>query len=336
MEILVGIQHNFIMPCGIMLKSLLINNESDEINCHAIINKDVTEDDKKSLEKIFENDKKHQIYFYVFKSISIENYPGLIGTHFGESTYYRLFCSSILNQNIHKVLYLDSDMIINGSIKDLWDIDLGNNSVAGVINPLTKRLAKRITKYLDKEEDVYINGGVQLINLDFWRNNNVEKKYVDFIKKDSQWIKFVDQDVLNVVLRGTIISLPITYNLQHQFLYKDKYLKSILKGKFEEIHEARLNPRIIHFTGPIKPWMIECENPYRPLFWGYQKKTEWSESGFKNNKKRFSTIKVVKLVAAYLLHVFNIRISISFYFDKKVCDNIYCKLKKEYENSYNR
>lgn len=274
MDILVCIQHNFVMPCGVLLLSLITNNSREEVHIHCICNRDVTNDDKASLRKIVEGETQNSIQYYTFQTKHIDSYPGLKGAHFGESTYYRLFSSSILPTDIHQVLYLDSDMIVNGSLNDLYATDIEGYAVAGIINPMMERQMSRIRKYLD-DSDVYINGGVQLINLDYWRSHRVENAFVEFIEKDPQWILYVDQDVLNVVLKGKIKLLPIKYNLQHQFLYKDKYLNGLLKNQYSELKEARENPVIVHFTGPDKPWMRHCKHPFTKLFEKYQNKTEW-------------------------------------------------------------
>lgn len=276
MDVLVGIQHNYVIPCGVMLKSLVVNNNMDII-CHAIINKDVSEADKVSLRKIVEDRKNNKICFYVFDSTIIDNYPGLKGTHFGESTYYRLFCSSILPSKINKVLYLDSDMIITSSLKELWEIEMGENAVAGVVNPVTDN--NRISKYID-DPFCYINGGVQLINLGWWRKNHIEKVFVDFIKKDPKWIKFVDQDVLNAVLNKKIIMLPLKYNVQDSFLKKEAILRDIMGPQISELHEAILNPSIVHFSGSLKPWQRGSAYPYNPLYKKYLRMTEWKANRY--------------------------------------------------------
>lgn len=295
MDILVCIQHNFVMPCGVLLLSLITNNPQEELHIHCICNRDVTDDDKKALRKIVEGKAQNSIQYYTFQTNHIDSYPGFKGTHFGESNYYRLFSSSILPNYIHRILYLDSDMIINGSINDLYATDIKDYAVAGIINPMTERQKCRINKYLNAS-DVYINTGVLLINLDYWRSYRVERAFVDFIEKDPQWILFVDQDVLNVVLKGKIKLLPIKYNLQNKFLYRDKYLHKIMKNQYGELREARENPVVVHFTGADKPWMKHCEHPFRELFEEYQNKTEWKGVVYTVSTKDFLRRKLYNFI----------------------------------------
>ena len=283
------------MPCGVLLLSLITNNSQEEVHIHCICNRDVTDDDKQSLRKIVEGKAQNSIQYYTFQTKHIDSYPGLRGTHFGESTYYRLFSSSILPTDIHRILYLDSDMIINGSINDLYATDIKGYAVAGITNPMTEKQMRRINKYLDAS-DVYINGGVLLINLDYWRSHRVESAFVDFIEKDPQWILFVDQDVLNVVLKGKIKLLPIKYNFQYKFIYEDKYLNKLLKNQYGELREAREDPVVVHFTGPDKPWMNHCEHPFRELFERYQNKTEWKGVVYKIPTKDFLRRKLCNFI----------------------------------------
>ena len=48
-----------------------------------------------------------------------------------------------------------------------------------------------------KSSAKYFNSGVMLINLDYWRANNVKEKVIDFISRKPEVIRFADQDGLN-------------------------------------------------------------------------------------------------------------------------------------------
>ena len=71
MDILVCIQHNFVMPCGVLLLSLITNNSREEVHIHCICNRDVTNDDKASLRKIVEGETQNSIQYYTSNYCSL-------------------------------------------------------------------------------------------------------------------------------------------------------------------------------------------------------------------------------------------------------------------------
>ena len=66
--------------------------------------------------------------------------------------------------------------------------------------------------------------------------------------------------------------LPLTYNFQNGFLYKERNLSWEYD---EEIRDTIRNPIILHFTGD-KPWQKGCNHPYKGEFFKYQKMTKWA------------------------------------------------------------
>lgn len=264
MNILVCFDHYYVPPTGIMLKSLFINNPTIFFNVHAIISPNVDDSDLHLIRELVENSKAGTISLYRFRHDLLDDYPGLRGTHLKESNYYRLFCASLLPANIDTVLYLDSDIIVNGVIDKLCHEDLYGVPIAAVINPGHNGVV-----------DNYFNSGVLLINLTYWRSHNAEALFVDYIHRNAELIKWADQDVLNGVFALSKRLLPLCYNLQEGFLLKKTYLIDDLGEKINELEDALLSPAIIHFSGSLKPWMFGCRNPYRALFKKYQNQTPW-------------------------------------------------------------
>ena len=87
MNILICPSHNFVMPCGIMLESFFTNNESENIQVYAIIDKDVTEDDKKDLDDIACKHHVNRIVYKTFTEEIFSIFPNLGKTHLNRATY---------------------------------------------------------------------------------------------------------------------------------------------------------------------------------------------------------------------------------------------------------
>jgi lipopolysaccharide biosynthesis glycosyltransferase len=175
----------------------------------------------------------------------------------------------LLNAEIKKIIYLDSDIIVNESIDKLWNYDITNYAIAAVRDKET--LQEQNKKRLGIEGQYsYINAGVEIINLDFLREIDFVNKSLEFVKKHRNKILYHDQDIINALLYKKIFYLPYCWNMMDCYLYK---FPQCNPNYTSDIIQYQKNPSIIHFAGRYKPWHKECRNPYRNLYWHYLKKT---------------------------------------------------------------
>lgn len=276
MNILICPSHNYIMPYGIMLESLFTNNEGEDIQVYSINDEDVTEDDIKDLDDIAKKHHTQKIIYRTFTEDIFNIFPNLGMNHVNRTSYYRLFAATLLPKEVIKILYIDGDIIISDNIKNLWETDVEGIAVAGVMNQSQSFDNYNRLHYSSKLG--YINGGVLLINLSYWREQQVECRFIDFIHNFPERIKWHDQDVLNYVLRREKRLLPLKYNVQHKFYYKSEYRMMDYWILESEILDAQKNPVVLHFTGDEKPWQIGCQHPRVKVFLYYKKKTKWSDT----------------------------------------------------------
>ena len=274
MEILIGFEHNYVMPYGVMLQSLVHNNTKEIIHVHAIINESVTDDDKNVLSQIVRQyDRKNDIFYYLFDKNTISSFPLSSVNHFREVCYYRLFAASILPTEIEKVLYLDGDMVIRHDLSELWKLDVNEVAVAGAINQTEKVDYYNRLHYPMKKK--YINNGVAVFNLKYWRENGCEEAFTKMIIDYPERIFMADQDVMNFVLQDSKKLIPIKFNVQENFYYKLEFMSFDYWGHKDEVESAIIDPWILHFAGKAKPWIRDCKHPLKGEFFKYQDMTIW-------------------------------------------------------------
>ena len=186
--------------------------------------------------------------------------PAYMSSHISIATYYRLFVAQILPEDVHKIIYLDGDMIVRGSLDKLWNTDLDGYAIAAV-HDMDEQ------KHIDSHrlpypmETGYFNAGMQLINVDYWRKNDCLSLFMNFLKEHADKIVYHDQDVLNCCLYDKKKWVSVTYNFQNGFLYNSEH-KDYVKGLQREIDDAINDPIIIHFSTYRKPWHINCFHPF--------------------------------------------------------------------------
>lgn len=200
------------------------------------------------------------------------------------ATCGRLFIASLLPESIDKVIYADCDTIFVDSVTELWETDISGYA-AGMVD-CAQNVSFRTLLGLPKQ-GIYFNSGLILANLKYWRENNVERSFLEFLKKQGGYVPFPDEGVLNAVLDGKILLLPLRYNAMTQifaFNYKELCRVRGLKKYYtpEEVTSARNAPVMVHFTSnfylPVRPWMKGCEHPYAQKYLAYKAMTPWKDA----------------------------------------------------------
>ena len=260
-EIVACTDHLYVMPAGVMIHSVCKNNKDQEIRFHIVVDESVTEEDKADLTEVA---KGHVLQFYYVDSRTFSTMP--LVTNLTYAAYFRLLIPRILPEDIHKVLYLDCDIIVRHSLLPLWETDIDGYALAAVNDNL----------YIDNEtynrlnyppQLGYFNSGVLLLNLEYWRTNNILDEIQSYMKNHYEDILYCDQDILNYVLREKKCPLPLKYNIQTAFLYDHWDNEKVML-------DARKDPAILHFTTG-KPWKEGSAHPYRSTFFRYQDETKW-------------------------------------------------------------
>jgi len=272
-HITVCLDKGFVMPTGVMMYSVCVNNIDVDIDFHILIDESVTEKDQQDLKDTIYNYHGKRIIFYSVKNNSVLSFP-LNRADLTRASYYRLFLSDILPSTINKVLYLDGDIIVRHSLMPLWHTDLNSYAVGAAID-VDEGLRNRYNRLQYPFEKGYFNAGVLLINLKYWRDNNIVKEFVEYLNNYPERIDNEDQDVMNVVLQDIKQSIHVKYNFQTGFLRK-------VRGWNYCEHESEVNigmqdPVIVHFSERRKPWRTDLRypHPYKNTFLKYQGQTKW-------------------------------------------------------------
>ena len=293
MDIVACTDKRFVMPTGVMMYSVCVNNPDVDIVFHVIHDDSVTSKDRRDLEEIVVGFTGKLIAFYHVDVTKFPCFPNVtMGSHVTQGTYYRLLMSEILPRSICKVLYLDGDIIVRHSLLSLWNTNLKDSAVGAVPDPSDGDL--EFYHRLNYPPELgYFNAGVLLVNLEYWREHDVVSTFMGYMQEHTDKLICHDQDVLNVIFSDNKIVLPIKYNLTNGFILKSpqfdyrKYEKVVL--------EARKDPVIVHFTVE-KPWNYsrQPKHPFSSTFFKYQSQTKWK--GVRIDKRPFK-LRIINFIA---------------------------------------
>ena len=279
LEVIFSSDDAYARHMGVAMYSLLDKNRTFERIRVYLIENGIQPDNKAKLEETaarFPNAEVHWIDFSAWLDKLNLNQAWPLSF----SSYARLFVASMLPESVNRILYLDSDMVVNDSLSALWQTDLQGNIVGAVqdfVNDTTKDAVGV------ERTSPYFNAGMLLIDLYAWRAEKVEDSCLHCIEKHDGNVTHHDQGVLNEVLHGRCTFLPIRYNLMTiHYIFDRRKLKKYYQDhapfyREEEVEEAKAHPAILHYTPSFttRPWVAHCKHPRKDLYWETLQKTPW-------------------------------------------------------------
>ena len=279
-NVLCATDDNYAPYCGVMLTSFLENHKAFHTEVYIVVKKRLKEEKRlKRLEERY--DVKVNIVEFPFSDIT-SSFP--IGNrHWTIEMYYRLFAPELLPKDIDRVLYLDCDIIVDGDVSEMYFSDI--NNISALVCPDFFMYVKHkgwATHLGYEEEKGYFNSGVMFINLDYWREHNIQESCLEYLKIHHDILFFYDQDVLNYVLRDTKKFVNLEYNFLSNLISKGVYNSFDTATKNEIIS---CHPRVIHFISP-KPWSIfSYKYTYVSIWDKYCKMSQWRKPLFQKLPK---------------------------------------------------
>lgn len=279
---------------AVSMTSLFENNKNfDEINV-LYIEKGMSDDSKDKLRYIADK------YGRKIEFVPMPNWSEKLNIKLSTTKkgwlgfgYNRLFITELLPDDVDRILYLDSDTIVESDLTELWNLDFKDCYIAGVDDCLSSRY----TKLVDLPDNgTYCNSGMLLINLKKWREDNVKQRFIDYIYEKKGFFVFNEQSILNHIFAGKIYILPPEYNtvtivfaLEYDEMHVLRMPRDYSYTK-EQYLNARKNPKIVHYTGlfliPNRPWETGSTHPYLDAYIIYRKMTPWADSPFMEDNRR--------------------------------------------------
>lgn len=189
--------------------------------------------------------------------------------HITHASYHRLLAPDLVPAAT--ALYLDCDLVVTGSLRDLLELPRDGRAIAAVADP---NMGPRPDLGLGPG-DGYFNSGVMRLDLDVWRAGDIGPRALAVARDRPEIIQFLDQCALNATLKGDWTRADPACNVQSDFWRIDAETARRLYGE-GAIAAAIAAPRIVHYTGNSKPWQLNNHHPLKSLYWHYRRRTAFS------------------------------------------------------------
>jgi lipopolysaccharide biosynthesis glycosyltransferase len=186
--------------------------------------------------------------------------------HFNRTILFRLGLETLAPTDCARVIYIDSDMVVLGDVRELWRAALGVNAMGAVVDGYVAGAEFAQRWDLAHTGECYFNSGLLVIDLAKVREQKLFSRTLDFVVEHDTKLLFSDQDALNHVFWGRWTPLDPAWNVQ-KFLNREEIAQE-LKG-------AAL--KLVHFTGTRKPWMADIWHPWAWLYWDAVRHTPFKD-----------------------------------------------------------
>ena len=194
--------------------------------------------------------------------------PQVQNSRVSVGAFYRLLMPQLFSADIDKVIYLDSDIVVNMDINELWRVDLGEKVLGGVPELSNYKSVEKMNAWnpivregIIKAED-YFNTGVLLINV------NVFRAEEELLVRGAKWrgenlqYKYFDQDILNYCFSTRTLKLPTKFN---------RFIRAA-----RDDNEFVAEKKIYHYAnGELQS---DINDPFNRLWLEYFARTPWFDA----------------------------------------------------------
>ena len=197
------------------------------------------------------------------------------GSRWNVFTWTPVFTPLLIPDATGNVIHFDIDMLFNADVSPLFELDLSGDGG----EPFLVACAYEYDKFGDNagreiwekgilppEAERYFNTGVLVFNSEACRAERTWDRIVEWYRAHYDVADRIEQDAWNALYWRRVKPLEVRWNFHDRNL--KGYARWPLNAKYwlgntpRECMEAAVNPAILHFWGPKKPWKPRAVCPW--------------------------------------------------------------------------
>ncbi len=273
---------------NVVITSIIYNQNRNcryEIN---VLSEFISNENMLLARKQLESHSNFTINFVILKDFDSSKF--FLNSYMSISTYYRFYIPQLFS-HYDRILYLDSDLIVDADISDFASLDFDDKLAICSPSPFIRNKVLKgddekfslnyFTHVLKMPDPLqYFNAGVMLYNIKKMNEIDITTKLFEALE-DIKEPFLQDQDILNSVLsnNGGVKLISSKYNMTRTFVITAKRL--FLERLKEIFRISKKNNWffIYHYVGKDKPWMTKRSDGL--LFVKYAKMSPFYKQIFK-------------------------------------------------------
>lgn len=274
---------NYAMPMGVMLFSALVNMEKGAEVVLYILDGGISEANRRKIERVLAVER-IKVSLHWAKPSMLEFQDLQVGSGLPQAAYLRLALPDILPEHFAKVLYLDSDLIVEANLIELWRHETAGYALWAVRDYPIPYVSSPNSPLLEthgalglEPDTPYFNSGVMLLHMGMWRSENLGPAALEYLRVHCDTVQYADQDCLNAIVAGNWGELDLRWNVTvHALPVLEGWPDSPFKNEMRDNRKwLGHNAFVLHFAGNLKPWHIGMRTTYCQRWVHYLKRSGW-------------------------------------------------------------
>ena len=246
MNLLMTLDRNYVPQLNVMLFSALHSDSAAHFDVYLLHDEGLSEEDVAGTRVLL--GQRGELHLIRVNEDGLADAP--TSDRYPKTIYYRIFAAKYLPDTLDRVLYLDPDIVVRQSLRELYEMPMGTAFFAAATH--IRGFLHRFNELrLDMDEDSpYINSGVMLMNLQALRAEQNTQAVFDYMDAHKGRLMLPDQDIISALYGQRILPLdPIRYNMTEKLFALHRH-----NGDGMTLEDVRQQSAVIHYCGRNKPW----------------------------------------------------------------------------------
>ncbi|WP_455721934.1 glycosyltransferase [Agathobacter sp.] len=259
---------NYCSWLGITIQSL-VEHTNMHVHFHILHDDTLSERNKRKLEYIVARSNNSISFYLIDKNMFGESSKRMGIYTIG--TLFRILLPEIC-MNLKRIIYLDSDLLVNCDIRNLWEIDISEYCLAAVPDKdiVEGRIGALAVNKNGINRERYFNAGVIYMNLEKIRKQgNMRNQVIEYLENNHE-SNLPDQDALNTIYNNSTLLLEEKWN---------RFAKHVRANK-----EIGIKDCIYHYVGNI--CVLYFGTQMDLLYFETANNTPWKNEFFKSCLQR--------------------------------------------------
>jgi lipopolysaccharide biosynthesis glycosyltransferase len=259
---------SYAMPLAVMLRSAVTHLDCERRLVAYVVDDGIASDDKQRVVQSLPD--RASVNWVEPRRQDFDSLP--LWGRMPITTYDKLMVAEFLPGNVHRAIWLDCDMLVLADLAAVWDRPFSGATTMAVQDSLVPVVSSRfgVGGYDELRMDPdtpYFNAGMMVIDVDAWRTDGISRLALEYLKKYQKRVCFWDQEALNAVLAGKWNALEPRWNWSANL---DRL------GGTSATHAMSTRARLVHFSGRIKPWLINDGGSLDAAYFEMLDETGWA------------------------------------------------------------
>ena len=273
-EIASAADENYAMPLAAMLASIQMHLDADSFINANLLSLGISGDSRNRIESTIDPNRMNVCWIDIDEALLKSlNLVLRAEDHISLASYARLLIPDLVSEETHRLIYLDCDVVCTCSIGDLWVMDLcgrpllaAQETVSGVWSAGARGGIRAYRELRLPHELPLFNAGVMVLDLTRWREQRLAQQAFAYLRAARDYVRWHDQEAINVVLRGNWQALPSRWNFS---------TFQVASSGATHATQPALRPSIIHYNSETKPWHARYNLPFGEVFFEALDRTAW-------------------------------------------------------------